>query len=101
MTLTTDLDPLGLGEGSRLEKGSRLLVKVGEGSRVEEGGQGCWSRSGSRLGSGEGQGQGVKGGGHGWGRVRVKVRGVKGGGHGWGLGVGVRGQSGLVGGGLR
>ena len=38
----------------------------------------------------------VRGQGQGLGWVRVK-----GGDHGWGLGVGVRGQSGLVGGGLR
>ena len=41
----------------------------------------------------------AQGRGQGWGRVRVKVRGVKGGVMVGGLGVGVRGQSGLVGGG--
>ena len=56
----------------------------GPGSRAEEGSR-YSPRSGSRLGSGEGQGQGGQGRGS-WLR---------------GLGVGVRGQSGLVGGGLR
>ena len=57
-------------------------------------------RSGRRqgLGSRGGRGQGcASGSGQGWGQVRVMIRGGKGGYHSLGLGVGVRGQSGLVG----
>ena len=70
LTLTTDLDPLGLGEGVKVgggvkvvcsgRGGSRSRVKGGEGSRL-------WVKVGVKVGVCGAQGQGVKGGGHGWG----------------------------------
>ena len=65
-----------------------MLVKVGKGSR-----SGVKGGGGVKVVS-QGRGQG-------WGWVRDKDRGVKGGVMVGGLGVGVRGQSGIVGGGLR
>ena len=79
MTLTPTLTSLvgeGVGGWVKVVGQGWGGVKVrGQGWRR---GQGCWSRSGSRLGLGEGQGQGVKGG--------VMVG---------GLGVGVRGAVGF------